>query len=150
MSISKCRVISLNVRGLHDDGKRNKLFAWLNDRKSDIIFLQETFCTDKIEDKVNFSWDGNIYHSLTNSNHSRGVSILFSKDFKHEVVNCVQSDDGRKLLVNIKYDDICFTLVSVYAPNEENVRNLFFQNLSKWIRKHATSLENVILGGTVA
>ena len=36
------KVISLNVRGLRDPTKRNKIFSYVKKFKSDIIMLQET------------------------------------------------------------------------------------------------------------
>ena len=38
-----CRKLSLNVRGLNGSRKRRQVFRWLHQRKSDIIFLQETY-----------------------------------------------------------------------------------------------------------
>ena len=39
--------VSLNVRGLNETDKRCKVFSWLRYNKSDVVFLQETFCVEK-------------------------------------------------------------------------------------------------------
>ena len=44
------KLLSLNVRGIRSAKKRKALFMWLNVRKYDIIFLQETYCTAEVED----------------------------------------------------------------------------------------------------
>ena len=45
----KICILSYNCRGLNNDSNRKKLFLWLQEQKLDIIMLQETFCTDKLE-----------------------------------------------------------------------------------------------------
>lgn len=41
------QLLSVNVRGLNTDEKRKKCYAWLNELKTDIIFLQETHFIEK-------------------------------------------------------------------------------------------------------
>ena len=55
-------MLSLNVRGIRSPKKRKALFMWLNERKYDIVFLQETYSTLEVENiwkhngKVSFSF----------------------------------------------------------------------------------------------
>ena len=44
---TKLSIISLNINGLTEDKKRNKLFENLTNKKTDIILLQETHSTKK-------------------------------------------------------------------------------------------------------
>ena len=55
--------------------------------------------------------------------------------------------DGRRLLINIKYNDKIFTLVNIYAPNNEKDRNDFFKRINTWISQNASNLDNIILCG---
>ena len=56
---------SLNVRGLRDKTKRNEMFTWLKNKNLSIIFLQETHCTNELEDVWRTGW-GIRYFSVTN------------------------------------------------------------------------------------
>ena len=54
------KLASLNARWIRSSTKRKALFTWLNERKYDIIFLQETYSTVDVEhiwiqNRVNFS-----------------------------------------------------------------------------------------------
>ena len=76
------KIVSINVRGLSSSLKRITLFHWAKENRVDILCLQETFCTENNRKIIDNDWDGDIYHSLSDSTHSRGVSILIRKDFK--------------------------------------------------------------------
>lgn len=74
-------------------------------------------------------------HCFSESIHSRGVSVLFKKNSKIEIINHYKSVDGRRFLINIKYmyKDQQLTLVNVYAPNNEKYRIEFFKRVITWI-----------------
>ena len=48
---------------------------WLNERKYDIIFLQETYSTVEVEDTWRTQWQGKLFSSH-GTNHSCGVMVL--------------------------------------------------------------------------
>ena len=149
---SSYKIVSINVRGLHDHNKRRKLYAWLNQNKVDIAFLQETFVTKNIENIVNSSYDGKMIHNVTNSPHSRGVSILFSKKIKNDIkiIDIHRDHEARKLIVNIELNDLNYSLINVYAPSGRNLENSridFFKRLNKWINQFSCNPENIILAG---
>ena len=141
------RALTLNVRGLHDSIKRRKIFEWICDQKANVIFLQETFCTENLKPYLKASWKGGIHHSTTNSNHSKGVSILFSENLQYELINECTSIDGRKLLVNVKMLDTVYSFICIYAPNCIKERCEFFKSLQKWIHNHALNIDNIIMCG---
>ena len=53
--------ISLNVRGMRDKMKRSEIFAWIRAQKTDIVFLQETYWTEDLQNQVTKEWNGRIY-----------------------------------------------------------------------------------------
>jgi len=55
------KLLSFNVRGIHSPTMRKALFAWLNERKYDIIFLQETYSTVYVEDIWKTQWQGKLH-----------------------------------------------------------------------------------------
>lgn len=79
------KIISVNARGLNLKEKREKLYSWISDTNIDICFLQETHYIEKNEFQYNCNWSGKSIHAFSDSNFSRGVSILFKK--KHTCRN---------------------------------------------------------------
>ena len=55
------KLLSLNVRGIRSATKRKALFTWLNERRYDIIFLQETYSTADVEDIWRTQWRGKLF-----------------------------------------------------------------------------------------
>ena len=51
--------------------------------------------------------------------------------------------NGRFIILDIKTEDLCFTLVNLYAPNEDDPH--FFQNVKNRILE--IDCDNIILGG---
>ena len=145
--MDKLDILSVNVRGLNTTEKRNKIYDWLCDIKTDIVFLQETHFIEKNEYRYNARWFGDSYHCFSDSSFSRGVSILFRKNLPLEVLNVHKSLDGRKILLNIKIDNDIITLVNIYAPNNEQYRLDFFKRLQSFINQYALNIENVIMCG---
>ena len=143
----KLEVLSVNVRGLNTYEKRVKVFDWLCDIKTDIIFLQETHFIEKNEYKYNARWFGESYHCFSDSSFSRGVSILFRKNLPVDIINVHKSVDGRKLLINVKIDQNIITLVNIYAPNNEQHRVDFFKRIQSFINQYSLNTENIIMCG---
>ena len=73
--MQKCKVLSLNVRGIREQTKRRGIFSYLKDQKADFYFLQETYSTISDEAVWKTEWGGDIIFSHGNC-HSRGVCIL--------------------------------------------------------------------------
>ena len=101
----------------------------------------------KIEVKINSRWFGKSIHCYTDSSYSRGVSVLFKKDLPVEILDIHRSIDGRKILVNVKLNDNIFSLVNVYAPNNEPNRLDFFKKLKLFISHLCIDENNVIIAG---
>ena len=52
----KCKVFSLNVRGMRDQTKRRSIFTYLKDQKADFYFLQETYSDANDESMWQSEW----------------------------------------------------------------------------------------------
>ena len=141
------RVMSINARGINKSSKRITLFKWLEDYKSDITLLQETFLTSKLIDTVKKEWDGTIINNLSNSTHSRGIAILFKKDLDIDIKNTISDKEGRRLLVNVTIQNQDYTIVTMYSPNICSKRIDFFKNTENWIHRYATNNSHLIVGG---
>ena len=65
-------------------------------------------------------------HNFSDSQHSRGTSILFRKRLDIEIINVHKSNDGRLLLLNLIFKDNKFSIMNIYAPNSPAERKSFF------------------------
>ena len=79
----KFKLLSLNVRGIRSPEKRKGLFIWLNKQKADIIYLQETYSSEEIENTWRTQWNGKMFFAH-GTNHSCGVMILVRNDLEFE------------------------------------------------------------------
>ena len=125
MSAVNINIATLNVRGLNNGNKRDVIYSWIESNSYDICFLQETFCTLRNSDKFNRGWRGKMFHSHTDSPHSRGVSVLINKNLDCNIVSSKSDNDGRIVLVNLVINNNEYTLVNVYAPNTASERIFF-------------------------
>ena len=69
-------LISLNVRGIRDEIKRKKIFQFYNEKRCDVLCLQETHSTKEDEIEWKLEWGGNIIFTHGQSN-ARGCAMLF-------------------------------------------------------------------------
>lgn len=88
-----------------------------------------------------------MYHSVTDSTHSRGDSILFRKDLKFKVLNNQKSDDGRKVMDNIEIEDKIICIYSAYTPNIEQNCIAVFKRLFWWINQYSRNPHGLLLVG---
>ena len=64
-----------------------------------------------------------------------------------KILNVHRSNDGRKLLINITYEEKIITLVNLYAPNDINNRCDFLKRTKDWIHRHSENSENILICG---
>lgn len=141
------KIGSLNVRGLNNDDKRNAIFRWVQDNKYDICCFQETYYTKSNHVKLSKGWSGISFHSFSNSAHSRGVSVLLSKNLNASVISSHSDNFGRIVLVNIKIENRIYSVVSLYAPNDVHGRIMFYKQLLTFVNMHAISMNRLIIAG---
>ena len=142
------QIVSLNVRGLRDSRKRQEIFRWLkkNSKGENIIFLQETHTSEKDVTKWEREWKSKIImdHGSTNS---KGVAILLPSKPNFTIDNVKISKNGRKIILNLKREDVEYCLINIYAPtqNMEKEQLTFFNNLEKDITENID--KKIIIGG---
>ena len=130
------KMLSLNARGIRAFEKRKVLFHWLAKDKSDIIFLQETYSTPKVENIWKSQWRRDIYfsHGLE---HSRGVMILVKEGFVCEFKVCCKDTQGSFIILKGVIHGQELVLANIYAPNRANDQCIFFEE----IQTHLDDLE---------
>ena len=91
------QTITINIKELNNDNKRNEFFQILHNKKFDIIFIQETHTKAEVISKIRKEWNGkSIWHSGSNTKNS-GFAILFSKSLNIEFLKTEKSSDGRMI-----------------------------------------------------
>ena len=143
-----CKIYSLNVKGIRERDKREKIFSWCKDKGADIVFLQETFSTRDIEDRWSSIWEGSIYFSH-GSNHSKGVLVLIAPMVDIEVMQVIKDSEGRYIFIDCKIQGFRLILGNVYFPtrNFENEQLSFLRKLRNILGRLNEKGYPVIAGG---
>ena len=142
--IKTIHVCTSNVKGLRDKQKRLRFYEWIKCQKSNITFIQESHFDKNIEKLLSQEIKGTFYYSHGTSS-SRGVAIIINEKLEYELIDEHTDEEGRILLLNIEVENIIYSLINIYAPNSESIRNSFYKKLNIFINKHA--IGTVILGG---
>jgi exonuclease III len=145
--MERLNCVTLNIRGLCVKGKRESLFRYLETKNVNVAFLQETYCTQQFEQTFCNGWNGQVFHSFTDTSHGRGVCIMINSNVQYQLISKYCDNDGRKMIVNIKINDDYFSLISIYCPNKEGHRIEFIKQLTKCVQEKSISPENVLIGG---
>ena len=133
---------SINISGLKDKKKRLAVFAWLHSLNLDIIFLQETHCHLRKEEKIwTREWGSQCFWSR-GTNNSRGVAILFNK-YKYVTENVSIDSNGRYIHCDLIVGENRYKMINIYAPNDEYERVQFINRLNSWIDPEIES----VIGG---
>ena len=111
-------IISINVRGIREQGKRRSIFSYLKDQKSRFCFLQETYSELNDENIWRNEWGGEIFFSH-GTRHSKGVCILIHPSVRDKVELFFTDKLGRIVLITIVINSLKLSLCNIYAPNNQ-------------------------------
>jgi exonuclease III len=137
------QITTINVNGLKDVSKRTRLFTALRFKASDIIFVQETHCSNSTEmAKWQSEWGGRAFWSF-GAARSRGVAVLLKPNLDAKVKYFHYDTDGRMLVVDIDLSGESYRLINVYAPNDHAVRREWLNSIDRWCAGN----RKIILGG---
>ena len=136
LKITPLKIISLNVRGLHESKKRSNIFIWFRMNKYDIIQLQETYIYCKQDTETITRECGGRHLWSFGDFKSRGVGILFPESFKGKIdLNSTSTDqEGRILSVMVEINDTTFQVCNVYCPTHSSERSEFLDKLLSYIK----------------
>ena len=138
---TKLSTSTLNINGLAEDKKRNKLFENLN-KKTDITLLQETHSTKKAVEKWEKEWTGKCFSNSGKITKSSGVAILLRKNLYIEILTIQKEDKGRILSLAFSFEKQNFQIVNIHAPTKNSEKLKFYKKLKNYI----TTKNNLILG----
>ena len=135
-------LISYNVRGLGGYKKRREIFHYLNIRKFDIAFLQETHSTRKSE-RFWTTESGSKMLFPHGALSSRGVAIMTDKKLNAKILKNISDPSGRYVIAVIKVQEHKILLANIYAPNVDD-REFFVEVFQKI---DELDVEQKIIGG---
>ena len=153
------RVLTLNVGGMRDRGKRQRIFHFLKNQLLgwDVIMLQETHLVKDSEAVWwGVQWAGpdqavcddsarRSFWSPSHSPHTGGTAILFNRGVAVDIEQIVldNSGDGAYVGVQCSTRGQQYTFVSVYAPAQGDDRRAFISTLPTF-KQHGHKL---VMGG---
>ena len=122
-------IITINVNGLRDAGKRAGVVQWLQALPSpiDIVCLQEVHCTSVEECTRWFSSSGLSCVVSSGSVHSCGCVVLYRP--RLSLVGSWSDADGRFLQCEFSFQAKLFRVACIYAPNRNPARDTFFSDV---------------------
>jgi exonuclease III len=138
-------IVSFNVNGISKESKRKIIFNKIKDLKC-IAFLQETHSTHLNENKWKNDWEGKIFYSHGTSN-STGVCILIPPDIDCHIEDKITDDNGRIIIIKLKFNNDIYILSNVYAPTRDHKAQQlkFITELQQMITPYQN--ENLLIGG---
>ena len=138
--------ITVNVRGIRNKQKRDKIFKWLSYQKFDIVLMQETFVTKDFENILKSEQKRSLFFN-NGTNHSKGVMIVVKNKLPVEIKECVSQPGGRVIGIRILYMYQSYFVVNVYAPTKSSEKEKFFKDLFSWLKKHKHKDDVLVMGG---
>ena len=113
-----------------------------------MIFLQETYSTEDVEENWILEWGGPILFSH-GTNHSRGSLVLISSKLKLKVGQVDIDDEGRHILFNAETHGVNFLFGNVYLPtrDKEQLQFQFLEKLDTFLLRRLIPECSIILGG---
>ena len=122
------RLVALNVNGIRNDNKRERLFKWLVSKPYDLYLIQETHCTDEVEEKWKRQWKGVSLWNNGDSN-SRGVAMLFKQDLDANKISIrnIRRDANEELKRLLKSKEIGEDEEKSFEKNVQNITDKHIQ-----------------------
>ena len=120
---------SINVNGMAELSKRQRVFHSLLALNYDIYALQETHLSSLELGKTwEKEWGGRALWS-PGTNRSSGTALLFNPRCKVDITDHNSDLAGRVVSAKLLIDNVSFQLINVYAPNDHSDRERFFDEL---------------------
>ena len=136
-------VLSININGISEGKKWNKLFDILKNKNIDITLIQETHCTENLINKWEKEWLGKSFSNSGIVAKSSGVAILLREDLIINISTRLQNKEGRMLFLNFPIKKQNYHIMNIYAPPRNSEKTKFYKTL----KNHTDLKQNVMLGG---
>ena len=108
-------IITLNVNGLNDPTKRQRLAEWIQKQDAYVCCLQETHLKPRDTYRLKVKDWRKIFHANRDQKKA-GVAILISDKIDFEI-KAVKIDKGHYIMINESIQEENITIINIYAPN---------------------------------
>ena len=129
------KIGTLNTNGFVDSAaKRSLIFNLIENKKLDIICLQETHfnCNDNLNEYFK-DFKGQYFVNSVDKGRKQGVAILFKASLDVSVIKIIKDKDGRTLSLLCQFNDNMYiNIVCVYAPNNPVTRGEYLANCNQY------------------
>ena len=139
-------MLSLNVRGIRNNNKREAVYRWIKRQKADIIFLQETYSNHTDEIIWEREWGGKVIF-VHGSKHSCGLMVLFDKALDFKLQEIYKDPKGRYILTKALIQETPFYLLNIYAPNKIGEQISFFEEIKDLLLEQRITKDDYLLMG---
>jgi exodeoxyribonuclease-3 len=125
------KIASWNINSLRK--RQERLVAWLDQTKPDVVCLQETKCTDEQFPELILKAAG--YHSACHGEKSyNGVAILSKSPLQDVRASlCDEVADTQTRVISATIDNL--RVYSIYAPNGQAIGSPAYEYKLKWYRR---------------
>uniref|UniRef100_A0A8C5RAT6 Reverse transcriptase domain-containing protein n=1 Tax=Leptobrachium leishanense TaxID=445787 RepID=A0A8C5RAT6_9ANUR len=120
LTSSMVKITSYNVQGLNIPYKRRTLYKELDSGGADVVCLQETHFRRLSHPPLKWPSFTTQFHS-TGPTKSKGVSILIRNRVVFELHRKLSDPNGRYLILVCSLNHKVYTILNLYAPNENQV-----------------------------
>lgn len=121
--MSSINVCTFNVKGLANKDKRTRVFEWLKTNNYSVCCLQELHCVKSDISVWQNQWKNQLFLS-GNSSNSTGVGILLNINVDYNILQYQEIVEGRLQLLEIEINGNRFSIINVYAPNNNSLHFL--------------------------
>ena len=118
--MTNIQILSLNVNGLGCKIKRNTLFSFLDNLKSNIILLQETHSVKQDENKWQSEWKSKKIFFNHGNSQSKGVLIAINKNLDYELLDVISDKESRILMLKMEIEKEILSICNIYMPTQSN------------------------------
>ena len=143
--MSLIKILSLNVKGLHNAVKRRALFLYLKNQRVDLYCLHETHSKKEDEIPLPSEWGGKILFSH-GTEHSKGTCIMQRPNSLFFLKSLLIDPNGRFVFAKINIGDDELFLTAVYALCDPQQQSSFTQNLCMDIASKMNTSKAIIVG----
>jgi hypothetical protein len=127
----KHRILSWNVRGLNNRGKRLKISNLLRNWRVDIVCFQETKLVSISNNLVHSLWDCPYvdWCHVDSRGASGGILLLWDRRVVSSIDTCLGNFVVACQFRNVE-DGLLWAFAGVYGPNREHVRKRMWEELA--------------------
>ena len=109
-------IIALNVNGLNDPTKRQRLAEWIQKQDPYICCLQETHLKTRDIYRLKAKRWNKIFHANGDQKKAE-VAILISDKIDLEIKAVKRDKEGHYIMIKGSIQEEDITIINIYAPN---------------------------------